>query len=129
VKILEGAAFSQGSYLSSVSAFSEMFYHFLMYGKEMKWDLWGEISHSHYNIFKLMANFGFSPIDQFEIANCLYSEFLGTEAKYQLHKTNNKILTHRPTQLLTDYSGFLIKYEQSVNCNLIKQIQRHEYNR
>ncbi len=128
-KILEGAAHPQGSYINSVSAFTEMFYHFLIYAEEMKWNLWGEISYLHKSIFKLLINFGFSPIDQFELANSLCSIFLGAEARYRLQKANSKIFSHRPTQLNTDYSGFIISYEQSVNCNLIKQNQQHEYNR
>jgi hypothetical protein len=129
VKILEGAAHPRGSYINSVSAFTEMFNHFLYYAKERKWNLWGEISDYHYSIFNLMAGFGFSSIENYELANSLYPSFLGTDAQYQILIQDDNLKIRRPTRLSPNYSGYLINFDQSRNCNRINQYLEHEYNR
>lgn len=129
VKILEGAAYTQGSYINSISAFNQMLLQFITYANEKKWNLWGEVSISHSSIFQLMINLGFSPMAKIELADSLYTTFLGKKAKFELLKVDNNLLTFRNTQLFPNYSGFLIDFEHFKNINSIKHKQLYEYNR
>jgi len=129
VKILEGAASPNGSYITPVTAFAEMFNHLLQFAKEMKWNLWGEISLFHLGIFKLMVSYGFSPVGKLEIADSLYHSFLGERSEFNVHFEADKVKVRRPTRISNDYSGLLIGFEQNRNTNRIKQNQQHEYNR
>ena len=127
LKILEGASSPNGSYVSPVCAFTEMFRHFLVVAKQKQWNLWGEVSLHHLGIFELMVNNGFSPISNVESAYSLYKTFIPQKSGINIFSINGTIEVERQTRITANYQGKLINFIQNHNINLIKQSHYYEH--